>query len=74
MKYLLLASLLLNFDCKHEKQDLYDIYRESWGKDGSRSGTFYHDCIRLNNNEFIFVGKDLSGKTFDSTVITILKK
>lgn len=50
------------------------IWIDSWyPKTKSRSGITYNDLIQLNDNQYLFVGKDGFGKTFDSTIITINK-
>lgn len=50
------------------------IWIDSWyPKTKSRSGINYHDLIQLNDNQYLFVGKDGFGNTFDSTIITINK-
>lgn len=46
-------------------------------KDGKRInvrfGTYLNDLKKINGNQYLFLGKDECGITFDSTIITINK-
>ena len=49
------------------------IWIRTFNPDGSGSGKCYNDLIKISENQYLFVGKDGFGKTFDSTIITINK-
>jgi len=47
------------------------VWIETYYPDGSRHGRCYNDCIKINDNQYLFVGKDFRGITFDSSIITV---
>ena len=64
-------SALLLFLNIGKKYTMPSVWINTWHPDGSRSGHYYNDLIKLNDNQYLFVGKDGRGKTFDSSIITI---
>lgn len=72
-KILLISLLLLSLSCDKAPKK-YHVWIESWypkEPDNARGGRSYNDCIKLNDHQFLFVGKDGMGNTFDSSIITI---
>lgn len=50
------------------------IWIRSWfPKEGRGSFKNYFDLIKLNDHQYLFLGKDGLGNTFDSSIITINK-
>ena len=51
------------------------VWIETWypmDSNNRRSGKFYNDLIKLNDRQYLFIGKNYKG-TFDSSIITINK-
>lgn len=79
---LVLAIIFLIFVCatcnyfiqKDKVVSKPSIVLQYWKpKEGIRARYCYNDLIKLNDNQYLYVGKDGFGNTFDSTIITINK-
>lgn len=48
------------------------VWIDSWLNNGKeRHGRYYNDCKKLNDHQYLFIGRDLKGNVFDSSIITV---
>lgn len=66
-----LLCLLLLFACKPAK---YEIYTDTSSSDGSRSGRYLHDGLKVGNNKYLFIFHNERTGVTDTTIVQIVKQ
>ena len=67
----LVGMVALTFVLDDSKKSSPSVWIDTYYPDGSVRGKCYNDLIQINKRQFLFVGKDYYGKTFDSSIITV---
>lgn len=68
---LLVSLAVLTFILGDSKKSSPSVWIQTYYPDGSVHGKCYNGLIQINKRQYLFVGKDYYGKTFDSSIITV---